>query len=226
MRTIDGPRRAFWGVIMGWPAASRPTALAVEGFPMPRAITIDLPDWVAPFLRQRSEARATPEAQMRLAIDLARQNVEQQSGGPFGAVVLDASGRVVGAGVNAVVANCCSVLHAEVIAIALAQQQIGQHDLAAAGEQPFTLASSTEPCVMCLGAVVWSGVGRLLCGARDEDARRVGFDEGPKPADWPGELEQRGITVVADVLRDEAAAVLELYAKSGGEIYNPRRNTG
>ena len=74
---------------------------------------------------------------------------------------------------------------------------------------------------MCLGAVPWSGVTRLVCGARDEDARRVGFDEGAKPADWIGAMESRGIAVVRDVLRAEAVAVLDLYVARGGRIYSP-----
>jgi len=74
---------------------------------------------------------------------------------------------------------------------------------------------------MCFGAVPWSGVTRLVCGARDEDARSIGFDEGPKLANWVEALEQRGITVVRDVLREQAANVLREYADTGGTIYNP-----
>ena len=47
-----------------------------------------------------------------------------------------------------------------------------------------------------------------MCGARDEDAERVGFDEGAKPSEWVPTLERRGITVQRDVLREEAASVL------------------
>jgi hypothetical protein len=62
----------------------------------------------------------------------------------------------------------------------------------------------------------------VVCGARDEDVRAIGFDEGPKPPGWAGQLETRGIQVVRDVLRAEAKGVLDLYAQSGGLIYNPR----
>ena len=77
---------------------------------------------------------------------------------------------------------------------------------------------------MCLGATPWSGVRHLVCAARDEDARAVGFDEGVKPTLWVGALEERGITVERDVLRQEAADVLREYADRGGEIYNSRRS--
>ena len=76
---------------------------------------------------------------------------------------------------------------------------------------------------MCLGAIPWSGVRGLVCGARDADARGIGFDEGAKPTDWVEALESRGIRVRQDVCRDEAVAVLREYAENGGPIYNARR---
>jgi len=157
---------------------------------------------------------------MRFAIELARENVARRTGGPFGAAVFEAAGgRLVSVGVNLVEASNCSMAHAEMIAIALAQQAVGHYDLGAAGV--YELATSVEPCAMCLGAIPWSGLRRIVCGARGEDAAAIGFDEGAKPADWVGELHQRGIEVVRDVRRDNARAVLQQYAQTGGLIYNP-----
>jgi tRNA(Arg) A34 adenosine deaminase TadA len=73
---------------------------------------------------------------------------------------------------------------------------------------------------MCLGAIPWSGVRSVLCGARDEDARSIGFDEGHKPPNWVKSLDSRGISVVRDVLREQAKAVLLEYGRRGGLIYN------
>ncbi len=75
---------------------------------------------------------------------------------------------------------------------------------------------------MCFGATPWSGVRQVICGARDDDARAIGFDEGPKVDDWAGALESRGIHVVADILREDASQVLKDYAAKGGPIYNAR----
>jgi len=75
---------------------------------------------------------------------------------------------------------------------------------------------------MCLGAVPWSGVRRVLCGARARDAEAIGMDEGPKPAGWAAALGRRGIEVRRDVLRAEARAVLQLYRDRGGPVYNGR----
>jgi tRNA(Arg) A34 adenosine deaminase TadA len=70
------------------------------------------------------------------------------------------------------------------------------------------------------GATHWSGVRRLVFGARREDAERIGFEEGPVFPESYRYLESRGVEVVGGVLRDEASAVLELYRHRGGLVYN------
>lgn len=72
---------------------------------------------------------------------------------------------------------------------------------------------------MCFGAVPWSGVKRLVCGARKEDAEAVGFDEGAKPEDWAGALQERGVEVRADINRQDAVEVLNAYVRLQGMIY-------
>jgi tRNA(Arg) A34 adenosine deaminase TadA len=190
---------------------------------MPCALSIHLPAWVGEMFAGREVVCAAAEDRMRLAIELSRRNVEQGTGGPFGAAVFERdSGRLIAAGVNLVVASGCCVSHAEIVAIMLAQQALASHDLGAAGLPVCELATSTEPCAMCLGAIPWSGIRSVLCGADGADALSIGFDEGDKPPDWPGRLEARGIHVTRGVLRDEAAGVLRQYANGGGEIYNGR----
>jgi len=183
-------------------------------------IVLRLPPWLRAIVQRENLILGSTESRMRFAIELARQNVEHRTGGPFGAAVFEAgSGRVVGVGVNLVEASNCSIAHAEMVAIAMTQQAVGRYDLGAGGGV-YELATSTEPCAMCLGAIPWSGLRRVVCAAHGEDAAAIGFDEGAKPADWVGELRKRGIEVVRNVLRDEAQAVLQQYAKAGGLIYN------
>jgi tRNA(Arg) A34 adenosine deaminase TadA len=183
-------------------------------------VTIRLPDWVAAYVATLPAVIPRRENRLRVAIELARQNVAHGSGGPFGAAVFDESGRLYAPGVNLVVPLGCSILHAEMVALALAQRRAGRFDLSAGGQRRFELCASTEPCAMCFGAVPWSGVTSLVCGARDADARDAGFDEGPKLQDWVGALAERGIEVVRDLLRAEAVAVFRDYAAAGGAIYN------
>ena len=185
----------------------------------------ELPGWVESIVAGPGRAFESVEARMRFAIELARRNVEEQTGGPFGAAVFEADGgKLVSVGVNLVEPSHCSLAHAEMVALALAQQAVGHYDLSHGGVVR-ELVTSTEPCAMCLGAIPWSGVRRVVCGARGADACAIGFDEGAKPADWVAALTGRGIEVVRDVLRDEAQAVLRRYAESGGNIYNARRGT-
>jgi tRNA(Arg) A34 adenosine deaminase TadA len=193
----------------------------VEPFTYPKLV-LSLPEWVRGFMAAAPAALATPEERMRLAISLARGNVSH-GGGPFGAVVAEEeSGRVVAAGVNLVVPLSCSLAHAEMVAIAIAQQLAGRYDLGAPGLPALQLVASTEPCAMCLGAIPWSGIRSLVCGAGGEEAERIGFDEGHKPEDWPEALAGRGISVLRGICREEAARVLVDYARAGGPIYNGR----
>ena len=185
---------------------------------------ITLPAWIPEVLARGPTLFPAREERMRLVIALARENVERQTGGPFGAGVFDASGRLVAPGVNLVVTHNCSILHAEVVAIALAQKELRRYDISDKGRGDYELVASTEPCAMCFGAILWSGITRLVCGARDEDARTIGFDEGPKLPNWQRALEERDVQVIRDVLREESVRVLNFYANAGGVIYNAGRN--
>ncbi|TVS11248.1 MAG: nucleoside deaminase [Wenzhouxiangella sp.] len=186
----------------------------------PGSVQIHLPAWAGEFCARLPLALESPEERMRVAISLAEQNVANQSGGPFGAVVVAAdTGQVLAVGVNRVEPGNCSSAHAEIVALSLAQQRLGMASLADAGIGPVELVTSCEPCAMCLGAVPWSGVSALLCGASKADAEAAGFDEGDRADDWVDQLERRGISVTTGILRSAAAKVLERYARSGGTIY-------
>jgi tRNA(Arg) A34 adenosine deaminase TadA len=191
---------------------------------MTPSLSVLLPSWI-----EAEVATVGPlpdvDDRMGLVLSLARANPARSGGGPFAAAVFAIpSGELVAVGVNLVVPSCVPVAHAEVVAMTVAGPRLGSHDLRIAG--PTELVSSCEPCAMCLGAVVWSGVSRVVAGARDEDARVVGFDEGDKPLDWAGGLRRRGIEVLIDVRREEAADVLRTYVENGGYVYNGATGSG
>jgi tRNA(Arg) A34 adenosine deaminase TadA len=188
------------------------------------AFALHLPDWLEKRISHENHSFATVEDRMTFVIELSRLNVLNTTGGPFAAAIFRSDdGTLLAAGVNLVLSERCSVLHAEIVTIMAAQQKAGTYDLSSADLPSYELVTSAEPCAMCLGAVTWSGIRKLICGARGSDAEEVGFDEGEKPAAWPEALERRGISVLRDVCRDLAAAVLKEYATTGGIIYNPRR---
>ncbi len=170
-------------------------------------------DWKRPL--------ATDDERMRLAIRLASENVERGTGGPFGAIVVERdSGTVVGVGMNSVVRLNNCTLHGEIVAIMMAQQTVKSYTLSAPGLPAHELVTSCEPCAMCLGAVLWSGVKRIVCGAAREDATRLKFEEGPVFPESYKYLENRGVAITRNVLRAEARKVLERYRSTGGPIYN------
>ena len=183
--------------------------------------TIQLPEWVAAYIDQSSMMFSGIEDRMDFVIQLSKKNIDHQTGGPFGAAVFDSDGHLIAPGINMVTTANCSILHAEMVAIALAQKVLGRYDISNGGKLDFDLFATTEPCAMCFGAIPWSGVRRLVCGARGEDAQAIGFDEGPKLKDWTAALSDRGIDVIRDVCRKKATAVLNDYVKYGGQIYNP-----
>lgn len=181
-------------------------------------VHLTLPPWL---LQLGPEQHRYPDdaARMRLAIELSRLNVERGTGGPFGAALFAADGRLLGVGVNRVEAMTCSAAHAEMMALMTAQTRLARYRLNGDGLR-VTLASSAQPCCQCYGATIWAGIDELLIGARSEDVMRLtAFDEGPLPPDWIGELERRGIAVKRDLQREDACAVLAAYTARGGITY-------
>lgn len=181
--------------------------------------SFELPAWVRPFLDDWQQPLSSIDQRMQLTIALSKESVVQNTGGPFGAVVVnDQTGMLVSVGINLVTTAGLSIAHAEMVALSLAQSSMGQWNLSHSG--PLQLVTSCEPCAMCYGALPWSGIKSLVCGARKEDAEDAGFDEGDKPEQWVESLRLRGIQVKRGVLRSQAAAVLAYYHDSGGPIYN------
>ncbi len=188
-------------------------------------LRLSLPEWVEEDL-DAGEAYPDPVSRMELVIALASKNVDLGTGAPFGAAVFEReSGRLIAPGVNVAIASMCSLAHAEAMAIALAQQALRTHDLAAPGLPPLELVTSAQPCCQCLGVVWWSGVSSLVIGARKEDVEQItGFREGPVADDWISTLENRPglpISVVRDLLRERAIMPLRKYKEMGEPIFNP-----
>ncbi len=140
--------------------------------------------------------------------------------GPFLEAVYDEAGRLIAKTPNTVVLDQCSHHHAEINAIAAAQRALGTYDLT-----PYRLSLyvTAEPCMMCLGAVLWSGIRAVYYSVPSEKVSEItGFDEGFKP-NWLAEFRARGITVYGGVCQSVGAAALRAYVAAGGVIYNPKR---
>ena len=191
------------------------------------SLTLSLPEWIDDFLKQYQLPLVSNEERMRFVLKLTLQNIEKTTGGPFGAAGFEKeSGQLVSVGVNVVLKQGCSASLAEMMAIMLAKQELGTHDLGITELPEFQLVTSGKMCAMCLGSVVWSGVREVLASAQPEDVENiVGFDEGPAPADYDQQLEKRGISIIPSFLREEGCAVLQRYVELEGVVYNPSRNS-
>ena len=192
-------------------------------------LEITCPDWLTEEIAEQRTGPPliAPSEQMAWVLALARRNVESETGGPFAAAVFELeSGKLVAAGVNRVVPAQTSIAHAETLALSLAQQYLGTHNLAEKHLPAMGLVTSAQPCIQCFGNTWWSGVQSLAISARASDIESIlGFHEGPLPSNWEKLLAERpyplpNITVTTDLLREGGQNVLSLYKEQGGLVYN------
>ncbi len=106
------------------------------------------------------------------AAETARQTVNANAGGPFGAAIVDESGSIFLAS-NTVLASCDPTAHAEVNAIRKACEEKQSHDLSGC-----TLYTTCYPCPMCLAACIWANIKEVHYGCSPSDAERIGFRDG------------------------------------------------
>ncbi|MEI8573617.1 nucleoside deaminase [Methylomonas sp. BW4-1] len=111
------------------------------------------------------------EGFLNQAIALACDNIDQ-GGGPFGAIVVR-DGEIIAASGNRVTPDLDPTAHAEIVAIRLACQKLGDFQLT-----DCTLYTSCEPCPMCLGAIYWARLQAVYFACDRFDAAKAGFDDG------------------------------------------------
>ena len=106
---------------------------------------------------------------MKVADNLAKDNLKTNVGGPFGACIVK-DDKIVGSGSNHVLANNDPTAHAEVMAIRDACKNLKTYDLSGC-----TLYTSCYPCPMCLSAIIWANIKCVYYGNTKEDAASIGF---------------------------------------------------
>jgi guanine deaminase len=144
---------------------------------------------------------------MRMAIELAENNVVQGQGGPFGAVIVK-DGMVIARSANKVVPTNDPTAHAEVSAIRLACQELETFNL-----EGCVIYTSCEPCPMCLGAIYWARIDHIYYANTKADAAAIGFDDKFIYDELDLPMDKRKLPVV-QLLRDEALQAFKLWETS------------
>jgi guanine deaminase len=151
---------------------------------------------------------------MRLAIEEARRTMNADHGGPFGAAVLDQHGSIIAVASNTVLKDHDATAHAEMNAIRKAGAYLGTHDLSGC-----TLVTTAYPCPMCLGAIIWSNITKIIYGCRPADADAIGFRDDMiytyirHPEDHTSLLETN------EQYRDECLSLFVEYDRKNKTIY-------
>ncbi len=107
---------------------------------------------------------------LQAAVNRARQTMNQNIGGPFGAAIINEKGEILAVSSNSVLRDNDPTAHAEVNAIRAACRQIGSYDLSGC-----VLYTTAYPCPMCLSAIIWANIKKVYFGCRPQDAEAIGF---------------------------------------------------
>jgi tRNA(Arg) A34 adenosine deaminase TadA len=146
---------------------------------------------------------------MRLALEEARIGIENDDGGPFGAVIVR-DGKVVSKAHNEVLKRNDPTAHAEILAIREASSILGRYDLSTC-----EIYSTSEPCPMCFSAIFWARIRRLVFGTTREDVAEIGFDDSLIYEVIRGEAEAEQLEVV-NLDWEGCRAVLEEWERRPG----------
>ena len=141
---------------------------------------------------------------MRRAIALARQGMDSNQGGPFGAVIVK-DGRIIAEGWNSVTSDNDPTAHAEVNAIRQACAHLSDFQLSGC-----TIYTSCEPCPMCLGAIYWARPDRLVHACKREDAAAINFDDQFIYEELERAIHERRIPT-EQMLREEGLELFEAW---------------
>ena len=137
---------------------------------------------------------------MKFGIDEARKTMNENKGGPFGAVITDKDGNIISVASNRVLELHDATAHAEVMAIRKAGEKLGTHDLSGC-----ILYATGYPCPMCLSAIIWANIKKVYYGTNLKDAEDIGFrDKKFYDMQQPGEREKL-------VIELDRKACLKLY---------------
>lgn len=149
---------------------------------------------------------------MRFGIEEAKRTMNENKGGPFGAVITDSDGNVICTASNRVLERHDATAHAEVMAIRKAGEILGTHDLSGC-----ILYATGYPCPMCLSAIIWANIKKVYFGTNLKDAEDIGFRD-----DFIYRYLMKKDSDTLELLeldRDECLELFKEYKEKNKEIY-------
>jgi len=149
---------------------------------------------------------------IKKAIQLAEKGMKANDGGPFGAIIVDENGKIIGEGNNKVTSTNDPTAHAEIVAIRDACKNLNTFQL-----EGCTIYTSCEPCPMCLGAIYWARPARIIFAASRADAAKIGFDDDFIYQEIPLPIADRQIPT-EQLLQKEGVAVFNAWATKDDKI--------
>jgi tRNA(Arg) A34 adenosine deaminase TadA/CheY-like chemotaxis protein len=153
-----------------------------------------------------------PSALMRRAIALAHQNSMSQMGGPFGAVVADPDGRIIGEGVNGVTTRCDPTAHAEVLAIRRATEHLSKPRL-----DGCSVYCSSEPTMLGQALIISVGIDKVYYGLGHSEAGPVRVNDDGILGEIAKPLHMRSVPY-EQLLHDEAETVFRAWEQQKGRV--------
>ena len=158
---------------------------------------------------------------IKILTDLQKDiSLSNDNSGPFVAAIYDENNNFITKCSNSVIKTNCSNNHAEINVIKSAEEIFANFDLSSYN---LKLYVTSEPCMMCLGAILASGIKEIYFGVPTKVVEKItGFDEGFKP-NWLCEFKKRGVIVYGNIEPEIGKQELKNYVKSGKKIYKPAR---
>lgn len=148
---------------------------------------------------------------MQAAIELARQGMQSNTGGPFGCVIVK-DGKIIGKGSNKVTSSNDPTAHAEVVAIRDACKNLNTFQL-----DGCDIYTSCEPCPMCMGAIYWARPSKVFFAGNRYDAAHAGFDDSMIYEELNASIEDRKIPII-NLGREEAVRLFEEWLSKPDKI--------
>ena len=152
---------------------------------------------------------------MKIANDLAKENLTTNNGGPFGACIVK-DGIIIGKGSNQVIKSNDPTMHAEIVAIREACNTLNTYDLS--GCEIYT---TCFPCPMCLSAIIWSNIKKVYYGNTKEDAGDIGFRDDfiyDYIEKLSNDIQDKKVLNLKSLNRDEAIEVFKRYEEDKDKI--------